>query len=170
MREVTNKTEKNLKRLAELAGIDTKYGWKKELSAILKLKQSSLISTWIKRNNIPEKQRRMIDKRGFPQEKWWRDGEPRGKDTAEKPDLNQPLTGGDTDLDDLEFYLAKARRILTAKEPGTTYALKNVLELLNERLNQANRLTEQADRIIDLENKIAMLEHEKKITQAAGKK
>ena len=84
--------------------------------------------------------------------------------------LNQPLTGGDTDLDDLEFYLAKARRILTAKELGTTYALKNVLELLNERLNQANRLTEQADRIVDLENKIAMLEQEKKISQAAGKK
>jgi hypothetical protein len=69
MQYIPNKTEKNLKALANLAKIPLKHGWKNELELILGLEKGA-IPRWIYRDNISAKGLLKIEKKGYPLSSW----------------------------------------------------------------------------------------------------
>ncbi len=66
----SNKTLKSLEKLAYLLDISIDFGWKKKLADWLSI-EAPLLSLWIKRNNIPKKQRQKIAERGYPETDWY---------------------------------------------------------------------------------------------------
>jgi len=75
MMYIANKCEKSLIELAKLLNIRIFHGWKKELGNKLGV-NPLLLTTWIRRNDIPKKRRDQIARDGIPEEKWWTENEP----------------------------------------------------------------------------------------------
>jgi len=73
MQSLSNKTEKNLQRLASIFNLTIKKGWKLKLANKIGCKQV-LLSTWINRDTVPKKQRRRIaEEFDIPEEQWYID-------------------------------------------------------------------------------------------------